>query len=169
MRYDSLTVVNTSLAPMLPSWRACATPGIARERVFYAIQSRHRSRPCRCCCGCGFSCHHCGIPGHYKANCRKLQRELRQQPRNVPNNVYPTCETCGRKSHETKDCYSGANWANRPTWWRTQPQHLATYPNNIPAPAATTQSPTQPINANTNTITNELPKNSYSQVSYQGY
>ena len=21
-------------------------------------------------------------------------------------------------SHEIKDCYSGANWANRPTWWK---------------------------------------------------
>ena len=32
-------------------------------------------------------------------------------------------------SHETKDCFSGANWANRPSWWKTP---KTTPPNNIP-------------------------------------
>ena len=49
----------------------------------------------------------------------------------VPNKIVNPCETCGKKSHTTEECYSGANWANRPQWWKTP---KATSSNSIPLP-----------------------------------
>ena len=43
-------------------------------------------------------------------------------------------------SHETKDCYSGANSANRPTWCKTP---KTTPPNNIPIPQQSQPTPMQ--------------------------
>ena len=45
--------------------------------------------------------------------------------------IVEPCETCGKKSHTTQDCYSGANWANRPQWWKTP---KTTSSNNILTP-----------------------------------
>ena len=64
------------------------------------------------------TCFGCGHPGHLLRNCRKTNRDKRnQKPLNT--NIINPCETCGKLRHETKDCYSKANWANRPTWWKT--------------------------------------------------
>ena len=41
------------------------------------------------------------------------------------------CETFGKTRRRIQECYSGANWANRPQWWKTP---KATSPNNIPIP-----------------------------------
>ena len=49
----------------------------------------------------------------------------------MPNKIVDPCETCGKKNHTKQECYSGANWANRPQWWKTP---KATPPNNIPIP-----------------------------------
>ena len=73
-------------------------------------------------------CFECGNPGHLLRNCRKTNRDKRSQKTNAPSQSTP-CETCGKMSHETKDCFSGANWANRPSWWKTP---KTTPPNNIP-------------------------------------
>ena len=73
-------------------------------------------------------CFGCGNPGHLLRNCRKTNRDKRSQKTNAPTQSTP-CETCGKMSHETKDCFSGANWANRPSWWKTP---KTTSPNNIP-------------------------------------
>ena len=70
----------------------------------------------------------CGNPGHLLRNCRKTNRDKRSQ-KNQNTTLSSPCETRGKMSHETKDCYSGANWANRPTWLKTP---IATSPNNIP-------------------------------------
>ena len=74
------------------------------------------------------TCFGCGNPGHLLRNCRKTNRDKRSQRNNTTAQASP-CETCGKMSHETKDCYSGANWENRPTWWKTP---KTTPPNNIP-------------------------------------
>ena len=74
------------------------------------------------------TCFGCGHPGHLLRNCRKTNRDKRSQRNNTTAQASP-CETCGKMSHETKDCYSGANWENRPTWWKTP---KTTPPNNIP-------------------------------------
>ena len=71
------------------------------------------------------TCFGCGNPGHLLRNCRKTNRDKRSQ-KNRNTTLSSPCETCGKMSHETKDCYSGAN---RPTWWKTP---KATSPNNIP-------------------------------------
>ena len=63
-------------------------------------------------------CFGCGNPGHLLRNCRKTNRDKRSQKTNAPTQSTP-CETCGKMSHETKDCFSGANWANRSSWWKT--------------------------------------------------
>ena len=61
------------------------------------------------------TCFGCGHQGHLLRNCRKTNRDKRNQ-KTTNTTVTNPCETCGKLSHETKDCYSGANWANRPTW-----------------------------------------------------
>ena len=71
------------------------------------------------------------IPGHVIKNCRKAAREARNRGNRVPNKIVDPCETCGNKSHTTQECYSGANWAKRPQWWKTP---KTTSPNNIPIP-----------------------------------
>ena len=75
------------------------------------------------------SCYGCGQPGHVVKNCRKVAREARNRGNRVPNKIVDPCETCGKKSHSTQDCCSGANWANRPQWWKTP---NTTPPKNIP-------------------------------------
>ena len=74
-------------------------------------------------------CYGCGQPGHVVENCRKVAREACNRGNRVPNKIVDPCETCGKKSHTTQDCYSGANWANRPQWWKTP---STTPPNDIP-------------------------------------
>ena len=59
-------------------------------------------------------CFGCGHPGHLLRNCRKTNKDKRTQ-KPLSTNLTNPCETCGKLSHEAKDCYSGANWANRPT------------------------------------------------------
>ena len=49
----------------------------------------------------------------------------------MPNKIVDPCETCGKKSLTTQECYSGAKWGNRPQWWKTP---KATPPKNIPIP-----------------------------------
>ena len=66
------------------------------------------------------TCHYCGIPGHFKARCRKLKRDNCDKQCKEPNQIRPPCDTCGRRSHTTPECYNGANWANQPKWWRTR-------------------------------------------------
>ena len=70
----------------------------------------------------------CGRPCNLLRNCRKTKRDkIIQKPLNT--NITNPCETCGKMSRETKDCYSGANWANRSTWWKTP---KSTGSNSIP-------------------------------------
>ena len=71
-------------------------------------------------------CYGCGQLGHVVKNCRKVVREARNRGNRVPNKIV---DPCGKKSHSTQDCYSGAKWANRPQWWKTP---KTTPPNNIP-------------------------------------
>ena len=79
------------------------------------------------------TCFGCGHQGHLFRNCRKTNRDKRNQ-KTTNTTVTNPCETCGNISHETKDCYSGANWANRPTWWKTP---KPTGSNSIPLPQQT--------------------------------
>ena len=79
------------------------------------------------------TCFGCGHQGHLLRNCRKTNRDKRNQ-KTTNTTVTNPCETCGKLSHETKDCYSGANWANRPTWWKTP---KPTGSNSIPLPQQT--------------------------------
>ena len=79
------------------------------------------------------TCFGCGHQGHLLRNCRKTNRDKRNQ-KPPSNNITDPSETCGKLSHETKDCYSGANWANRPTWWKTP---KPTGANSIPLPQQT--------------------------------
>ena len=90
------------------------------------------------------TCFGCGHQGHLLRNCRKTNRDKRSQRTPNTNNTNP-CETCGKLSHETKDCYSGANWAKRPTWWKT-PE--TTGSNNIPLPPSNTPENMQQPQAN---------------------
>ena len=71
----------------------------------------------------------CGKKGHLLKHCRKVQRDNRRRQQRAPTTNVTPCETCGKKSHETKDCVAGANWANRPTWWKS-PQLTGT--NTVP-------------------------------------
>ena len=66
------------------------------------------------------NCHYCNIPGHHKAECRKYKRDTQNKDKTTPNQIRTPCDTCGRLSHSTQQCYNGANWANRPEWWRNQ-------------------------------------------------
>ena len=79
------------------------------------------------------TCFGCGHQSHLLRNCRKTNRDKRNQ-KTTNTTVTNPCETCGKLSHETKDCYSGANWANRPTWWKTP---KPTGSNSIPLPQQT--------------------------------
>ena len=79
------------------------------------------------------TCFGCGHQGHLLRNCRKTNRDKRNQ-KTTNTTVTNPCETCGKLSHETKDCYSGANWANRPKWWKTP---KPTGSNSIPLPQQT--------------------------------
>ena len=60
-----------------------------------------------------------------------IEPSSQQQQNNPPRTTGP-CFGCGnpaKMSHETKDCFTGANWANRPSWWKT-PKTAPS--NNIP-------------------------------------
>ena len=57
-------------------------------------------------------CFGCGHPGHLLCYCRKTNRDKRLQKTDNSTITTP-CET--KMSHETKDCYSGDNCANRKT------------------------------------------------------
>ena len=81
----------------------------------------------------------CGSPGHLLRNCRKTNSDKRSQKNQNPTETTP-CKTCGKRSHETKDCYSAANWANRPTLLKTP---KTTPPNNIPIPQQSQATPMQ--------------------------
>ena len=70
-------------------------------------------------------------PDHIVDNGRIVAREARNRGNRVPNKIVEPCETCGKKSHTTQECYSGANWANRAQCWKTP---KTTSPNNIPIP-----------------------------------
>ena len=85
------------------------------------------------------TCFGCGNPGHLLRNSCKTNRDKRSQRNQNPTQTTP-CETCGKMSHETKDCYSGANWANRPTWWKTPKTKP---PNIIPIPQQSHATPIQ--------------------------
>ena len=85
------------------------------------------------------TCIGCGNPGHLLRNCRKTNRDKRSQ-RNENTTQSTPCETCGKMSHETKDGFSGANLANRPTWWKTP---KTPPPNNIPIPQQSQATPMQ--------------------------
>ena len=95
------------------------------------------------------TCHHCKKPGHCKNQCRLLknQREQTGNTQNNPGNknkdannsnpnnyknsnraerkpetVYLPCETCGKTNQFAERCYVGANAANRPLPWKSNPE-----------------------------------------------
>ena len=98
--------------------------GVHQIEVQETQQAPNPSKPSGPCYGCGQT-------GQVAKNCRKVAREARSRGKRVPNKIVEPCETCGKKSHTTQECYSGANWANRPQWWKTP---KTTPPNNIPIP-----------------------------------
>ena len=98
--------------------------GVHQIEVQETQQAPNPSKPSGPCYGCGQT-------GQVAKNCRKVAREARSRGKRVPNKIVEPCETCGKKSHTTQECYSGANWANRPQWWKTP---KTTPPNNIPTP-----------------------------------
>ena len=61
-------------------------------------------------------CFRCGKYGHYKAQCRRLQRERYSTAKittkdSAQNEIpKPKCDTCG-KTHKTENCWNGANAA----------------------------------------------------------
>ena len=92
--------------------------GVHQIEVQETQQAPNPPKPSGPCYGCRQSV----------KNCRKVAREARNRGNRVPNKIVDPCETCDKKGHTTQDCYSGANWANRPQWWKTL---RATPPNNI--------------------------------------
>ena len=47
-----------------------------------------------------------------------MNQRIQRTRGNRANKIVEPCEKCGKKSHITQECYSGANWANRPQWWK---------------------------------------------------
>ena len=64
-------------------------------------------------------CFGCGHPGNLLRNCRK-KTATNDCKKTDGSTITTPCETCGKISHEAKDCYSVGNWANCPTWWKTK-------------------------------------------------
>ena len=64
-------------------------------------------------------CFHCGKYSHYKAQCRRRQKERYYATKtgtadtNQTEAPKPKCDTCG-KTHKTENCWDGANAANDP-------------------------------------------------------
>ena len=124
---------------------ATDSPSITRVHNFEPSLHQQQEKPPKTT----GTCFGCGNPGHLQRNCRKTNRDKRSQRNQNPTQTTP-CETCGKMSHETKDCYSGANWANRPTWWKTP---KTTPPNIIPIPQQSQATPMQQPQTMTLTFT----------------
>ena len=64
-------------------------------------------------------CFHCGKYGHYKAQCRRLRKDMYYATKTSTTDTKPTdtakpkCDTCG-KMHKTENCWDGAKAANDP-------------------------------------------------------
>ena len=89
-------------------------------------------------------CFHCGKYGHYKAQCRRLWKELFYATRtntaetNQAETQKLKCDTCG-KMHKTENCWDGANAANDP---RKEKREFAIPSNKIseqPVPTFSSQ------------------------------
>ena len=99
--------------------------------------STNQERPQKVTDPC-FGCNHLG---HLLHNCRKTNRDKRLQ-----KTAGSALTTPSEMSQETKDCYSGANWANHPSWWKTPkstPQILfPSLPSKLKKPSVATNSGT---------------------------
>ena len=117
-------------------------------------QAPNPPKPAGPCFGCGHS-------RHVIKNCRKTTSEARNRVNSVPNKIVVPCNTCGKKSHTTQECYSGANWANSPQWWKTS---KVTPSNNIPIPQ---QPQGQYAKENSQVTQPQYHNQTTSQMSYQ--
>ena len=89
-------------------------------------------------------CFHCGKYGHYKAQCRRLQRERYNNAKpptkdlNQNEAPKPKCNTCG-KMHKTENCWNGANAANDPRRKKREFTIPTDKISDAPVPTANTQ------------------------------